>query len=545
MNDSAQRLPFAVGGIAAVACLGFAAVTGHMWEDYFITFRASLNLASGHGLVFQPGERVHTFTSPLGTLLPALFALGGGEDVAVRALWLFRCVSAAALGGALGLAARVQQRAGLAPLAIGAAGVAWSIDPKTVDFSINGMESALLILFIVLTWRAFATGAQVLPCALALAGLQWTRPDGCVFFGVLGLGWLAFGGAAAPGLRDRILLLIRAVALGIALYLPWLLFAWWYYGSPIPHTVMAKISHHAPGELLPALILYPGRLLFGHVALHDVFMPTYFFFGGWPPALAWIARFLAVVPALAWLWPRVPPAGRVASTAFFLGGFYVEYIPRSPWYYPGWQALGFLAWAYVLHAACRGAVSRPARDPELLVRADVRPDKTLSTLARVTAGVLVTVQAGLFVATAVQMRAQQAVIENGHRTQIGRWLRAEAGPADRVYLEPLGYIGFFSGLKMLDYPGLSSPEVVAARRAGHSTHARVIAALRPEWLVLRPDQVQSIQTEAPQLLSQEYRLARLFDARAAVDAITFLPGRGYLEFDALYLVFRRGPAPPS
>jgi hypothetical protein len=87
--------------------------------------------------------------------------------------------------------------------------------------------------------------------------------------------------------------------------------------------------------------------------------------------------------------------------------------------------------------------------------------------------------------------------------------------------------------------------VVAARRAGHSTHARAIAALRPEWLVLRPDQVQGIQTEAPELLSQDYRLARLFDARAAVDAITFLPGRGYLEFDALYLVFRRGPAPPS
>ena len=38
--------------LATVAvCLGFAAFTGHMWEDFLITFRASLHLATGHGLV--------------------------------------------------------------------------------------------------------------------------------------------------------------------------------------------------------------------------------------------------------------------------------------------------------------------------------------------------------------------------------------------------------------------------------------------------------------------------------------------------------------
>ena len=31
-------------------------------------------------------------------------------------------------------------------------------------------------------------------------------------------------------------------------------------------------------------------------------------------------------------------------------------------------------------------------------------------------------------------------------------------------MECLGYIGFFSGLKTLDIPGMSSPEVVASRR---------------------------------------------------------------------------------
>src|SRR5437868_10035324 len=95
MNPSSgTRGPVVGAVIAVIVCLGFAAFTGHAWEDYFITFRASLNLATGHGLVFQPGERVHSFTSPLGTLLPALFAFGGDENVALRALWCLRLVSA-------------------------------------------------------------------------------------------------------------------------------------------------------------------------------------------------------------------------------------------------------------------------------------------------------------------------------------------------------------------------------------------------------------------------------------------------------------------
>ncbi len=526
--DSA-RGPLLLGSVAALACLAFAAFTRHAWEDYYITFRASLNLATGHGLVFQPGERVHTFTSPLGTLLPALFALGGGEDVATRALWLFRLVSAGALGGALFLVARLLRHRAFAPLAIGAAGAAWALDAKTIDFSINGMESALLVFFIVLAWRALSDGARVLPCALALAGLQWTRPDGCVFFGVLGLAWGWLGAAAEPDARKRLGRLVRAVTLGLALYLPWIAFAWWYYGTPVPHTIQAKVSHHGAGELLAALALYPWRLLFGDVALHDVFMPAYFFFGGWPSALRWLARLLALGGALAWLWPQVRTPGRLASLAFCLGGFYVEYIPRSPWYYPGWEALGFIAWAGLLDAALRRGGSASVG----------------AAAARIVSAIWVLAQAALLAAVAWQMRTQQAIIEDGHRAVLGRWLRATAAPGDRVYLEPLGYVGYFSGLKMLDWPGLASPEVVAARRAGHLPHAGIIAALRPEWLVLRPDQVDAIRVAAPRLLTEDYRLARTFDARPALDAVATLPGRGYLRFDAVYQVFQRtGPRPP-
>ncbi|MDB6092571.1 MAG: hypothetical protein JWM32_133 [Verrucomicrobia bacterium] len=548
-----SRWPIVAALFVGVVCLSFAAFTGHMWEDYLITFRASLNLATGHGLVFQPGQRVHSFTSPLGTLLPALFALGGGDQVEFRALWLFRIASAFFLGGAVFLAARLMLRTQVAAFAIGAGCLAVALDPKIVDFSINGMECAILVFFIILAWRAFAQGPRVLPCAVAFAGLQWTRPDGCVFFGAIAGGWLMgriadcgdrkpdsskHGGAETigsqvselSGFRSPVSAILRGVLLGLLFYLPWLAFAWWYYGTPVPHTILAKISIWGPGELSHALLLYPWRLIFGHVALHKIFMPAYFFFGGWPATLDWFSKIIVIGAAVAWLVPKVRPAGRIASAAFLLGGFYVEYIPRSPWYYPGWQALALVAWVYLIDVA---------------VRPHGASRTWLPAIGRIGAGVIVAGQAVVLAAVAWQLRAQQAIIETGNRTEIGRWLHAHAQAGDRVYLEPLGYIGYYSGLKMYDYPGLSSPEVVAARRAGKKPHAEIIAALQPDWLVLRPDEVAEIMGQIPSLLKSDYRLVRVYDAREKVAAVAILPGRPYLEFDAVFLVYHRGPIPPK
>jgi hypothetical protein len=68
-----------------------------------------------------------------------------------------------------------------------------------------------------------------------------------------------------------------------------------------------------------------------------------------------------------------------------------------------------------------------------------------------------------------EMRVQQRVIEDDGRKIIGEWLRANAAPGDRIFLEPLGYVGYYSHLKAYDYPGLTSREVVTAIREGATT----------------------------------------------------------------------------
>ncbi len=99
MSTAALRAETKVAAFIVIVSLAFAGYTQHAWEDYWITLRASRNLADGHGLVFTPGERLHTFTSPVGVLLPAGLCWLTGDQSGDRVLLWFRLVSIGALAG--------------------------------------------------------------------------------------------------------------------------------------------------------------------------------------------------------------------------------------------------------------------------------------------------------------------------------------------------------------------------------------------------------------------------------------------------------------
>ena len=73
------------------------------------------------------------------------------------------------------------------------------LDAKIVDFSINGMETGLLIFFLALAIHGLVvTGPrQMLRLGGGWAGLMWTRPDSCVYIAIMGIGALVF----LPGKR--------------------------------------------------------------------------------------------------------------------------------------------------------------------------------------------------------------------------------------------------------------------------------------------------------------------------------------------------------
>lgn len=141
------RLEIQIGVVVFLVVMIFATCTQHGWEDYWITFRASKNLALGQGLVFTPGEHLHTFTSPLGVLLPAALSWITGNASDSLVFWLFRVVSAAALAAGVILIFQVLTNLKLKPMSCWFTLGIIALDTKIVDFTINGMETSLLFFF--------------------------------------------------------------------------------------------------------------------------------------------------------------------------------------------------------------------------------------------------------------------------------------------------------------------------------------------------------------------------------------------------------------
>ena len=180
-------------GVFAVA-LAFAAYTQHAWEDYYITYRVSKNLATGHGLVYTVGERVHAFTSPLNVLIPAALSVLTGNRLDELVLWLFRVVSSLLLAGAAVLLFDSARKNCLSWIPTVVLVGMFGLDAKIVDFSINGQEAAFMMFFLALALHALTvrSGWTALKLGLAGGGLMWTRPDGFIYLGAVAVGFLLF-----------------------------------------------------------------------------------------------------------------------------------------------------------------------------------------------------------------------------------------------------------------------------------------------------------------------------------------------------------------
>jgi hypothetical protein len=312
--------------------------------------------------------------------------------------------------------------------------------------------------------------------------------------------------------------------------LPWLLWTRVYYGHFLPNTIVAKQVFAPPHSA--------GALVRGLVSLRDLdtaatltFGPTYLSFGGWPAAVLAPAAVIGIVAALYWLVPFASRAARATSFAFFTSLFYLSHvIIAMPWYLPAAAIIGILALGLMGHDLTRLREYLTARG--LTDRA-----RLVGALSLGTGVALVAFTTTVLVLSAYQLRIQQREIE-GNRRALGLWLREHSQPADRVFLEPLGYIGFYSGLKMLDHPGLSSPEVVATiRELGSAEWPPIVRRLQPEWLVLRPIEARRIFADS--VLRASYQVATTFDATARLETYGWIPGRGYLDHDSTFLVIRR------
>jgi hypothetical protein len=290
----------------------------------------------------------------------------------------------------------------------------------------------------------------------------------------------------------------------------------------VPHTIVAKaLDHSLPAwpVLLEQFVTLPLRAWTPggwDAVLTPIYMVT---FGGWPRFIVYVGRGLLAVSLCAVAFPRVDALTRALSFALICAVFYLIHVDLFPWYMPPAAMIAYFVFAGVLETLLRRL---RVRWPALLLGAAA-----------------LTFTSSLLLASAWQLRLQQRIIE-GQRRAIGEWLRAHrTSPTDTVFLEPLGYIGYYSDLKMYDYPGLSSPEVVAARRKYGENRLVLVAALEPIWVVQRPGELGSPDPRLNQWFLSHYEPVKIFDVSAQLGAVPFLPGRPWLRFDQGFLVWKK------
>ena len=237
--------------------------------------------------------------------------------------------------------------------------------------------------------------------------------------------------------------------------------------------------------------------------------------------------------------PRLRPQTRLFSLSWFLGNYFLTAVVRNfvPWYLPVVALFGYLTVGLLFDEVLCLAAKLPAPDagPGRL--------RHLPQMLRVFAFRLLAGQLTMTLCVARQLQVRQILIENGLRRPIGLWLHDHARTLhDTVMLEPLGYIGYYSGLKMLDFPGLASREMVETlKRLGPYQKNRIALELKPDWLVLRPMEIQAGKFIDMESLQKFYELAQVFDASDKIGATRWLLGRPYLQYDQTFLVFHRNP----
>src|SRR4029077_8451501 len=140
-------------------------------------------------------------------------------------------------------------------------------------------------------------------------------------------------------------------------------------------------------------------------------------------------------------------------------------------------------------------------------------------------------------------------VEDQVRTQAALYLKDHVQPGQSVVSESAGYVGFYGGVKLYDYPGLTSRTSVRALQAlppGQRDIQHLIEALHPDWVILRPWELQSLANEFPDVAA-EYQLQKVFELPGVPEANLDVSGGARLAFgdyeiynvDAKFAVLKR------
>lgn len=441
------------------------------YDDAYITFRYIKDLFAGHGLVYNPGQRVFGSSTPLYVawlvLLKALFPAADVPELAVRGNAVLY------VGAILSICALVAHltRRGWWGMFVGAI---ISVTPFYLGISLGGMESYLFVALSMASLWTFVSG-RVAPSAVLVGLASVSRPEGVLLAAVWSIAWLAYG---RPGGW-------RAVWLAAVGPVVWTAFATIYYGSPVPQSVIAKSAplYQTPplsacAELVALFTVTAGLARPGFGVARMLYSAEAVTLGAWG-----LARCRRVRQRGGWI---------VAAAFAFLCAFYILTNPcMFEWYFPG-------LWGYWVVCVSVGIPALLARQRE---PAPPRSHYAAAGLAIATAVLLVAPVRGLWDMGALDwpktgaQHSAMALRVYAYRDVAG-WLNGTVTVGAVVAAPEIGALGYYYDGPILDACALVSPEALPylpvpadechPALSGGAIGSQLVRDLRPEYVVTMP-----------------------------------------------------------
>ncbi len=459
------------------------------FDDPFVTYRYARNLLTGHGLVYNPGERVLSTTAPFYAVVLAAAAVfrqgASGANLPALSNWLN--VAMLFLGGCFLylLSARFGQRwAGwLAALLFITSPLLW--------LSL-GFETGFYLALLLGAFYFYFEGHLYL-AAFLLALALLTRGDGILPAAVLAVHYLT--------IKRRIPW--RALAVYCAVSAPFLLYLTAEFGSPLPITLGAKA---AQARLGVTGFYAHTTFLQGLWILAKAYLRLSPLFLLWAPVAllglrSAFGRCRWLVPSIAW-------------SVLYVGAYCVLGVSPYHWYYAplvptlalltGFGAVGALGWLRralpdrsPVHAAALAVLGLVLLAPQLVANAEMY--RALR-------------QPGLVQPDDLRYKVlPEAKVQVYQR--VGEWLKAHTEPEALVGVTEVGVMGYYSERNMVDFLGLLRPEVVDALKRGDLAWA--LLYYQPDYVVLtRVNPLYSYDLRADAWFQLAYRPIQVFeDAR--------------------------------
>lgn len=419
-------------------------------DDAYISYRYARNLVDGHGLVFNPGERVEGYTNFLWVMMTALGMQAGLDPVHLTKVlcFAFSAMTLIVLYFYAGRVFGIKGPVRLLPPLLAAA------SPALAVWSLGGLETTFFTFVVTAAVLSHLSDLERgrIPLASSAFSLlaSLARPEGIVVAVILFADLLR----RRPGVRALGLWLLPLAA-G---YLPYFAWRYSYYGFLFPNTFYAKtgggLDHAARGlSYAKDYFISPGGWLFLFALV----------------PLVTLRRKWGLVLVVCAVWTAYVIV--VGGDGLAMHRFFVPAIPL----------LFLLASAGVREAAHCLAGARGRRAEACLI------------------AVVFALGIGTTFYPSLSSRDKDFVIEDRIRVQgnwvpIGKWLSSYARPGDSIAVTAAGALPYYSGLYTIDMLGINDVHIahreMPAGRAGIAGHEKYdmeyVLSKRPTYIFHYP-----------------------------------------------------------